>query len=94
MRFRLSLRFALFASENKRVDNFRLMKTAYDLRSTIVHGGVLEGNAVKVPDKGKIPLSHFVDTLEDELRAALLKAIGLTPDGKTLVDWEALAGIK
>jgi hypothetical protein len=94
MRFRLSLRFGLFAEIEgySRVDAFRLMRSAYDSRSAIVHGGSVEESDLKLPSIGTVALMKFVEAVEEALRSALHKAIELEPFAKNkLVDWDALA---
>jgi hypothetical protein len=94
MRFRLSLRFGLFAGlmGNDRVDAFRLMRSAYDARSAIVHGGSADEDDLKLPNVGSVTLVKFVEAVEDALRSALHKAIEIKPLTKNkLVDWDALA---
>lgn len=93
MRFRLSLRFAVFADlqDYGRTDAFRLMRSAYDARSAIVHGGRISPNDLNLPKVGKATLSKFVEAVEEALRATLHQAIETQPiDKSRLVDWDAL----
>jgi len=77
--FRLSLRTAVFL-ERKASDQLALrkfMKTAYQARSGIAHGGSSKPS-VKVPDRTPtVPLGEFVDELASVMRRAIIKAIGL-----------------
>jgi hypothetical protein len=94
MRFRLSLRFALFAEIEgfTRIDCFNLIKAAYDARSAIVHGGNPDERDLKLPVTGRVSLLQFVDAVEDALRGALHKAIATAPfKSNKLVDWERLS---
>jgi len=93
LRFRLSLRFAFFAKMQGygRLDQFRLMRNAYDARSSVVHGGQLDESTLKLAGQGKVPLAIFVDTVEDAIRNTLHVAIETEPLSKTkLLDWEKL----
>jgi len=93
LRFRLALRFAFFTELDgyNRRERFRLMRSAYDARSSVVHGGRLDEDDLKIPGEGKVPLSRFVDVVEEAIRYALHKAIEIKPMGKTTpVDWDAL----
>jgi hypothetical protein len=96
IRFRMSLRAALFLDSNgearKRI--FRQMRAAYDLRSSIVHGG--DTGKVKLPprpDGSSTPVEVFVWTIQEYMRVTLQKAIGLALLPETpaaLVDWDEL----
>jgi hypothetical protein len=67
------------------------MRSAYDARSAVVHGGLPDDSVLKVPQKGKVSLWEFVNFTEDVLRAALLKAGKTQPiDKTTLMDWDSL----
>lgn len=89
LRYRLGLRAGFFIgpTASERRDIFRLMRSAYDARSAIVHGG-----------KPDLParfgnLTDFVRKIEEYVREALHKAVVLasvptTP--KYLVDWDEL----
>jgi hypothetical protein len=93
MRFRLSLRFAWFveADSSSRQERFRHIRNAYDARSALVHGGVLDENLLKLPGEGQVTLTKFVDATEDILRVALRKAIETAPFSKgKLVDWNSV----
>jgi hypothetical protein len=92
LRYRLSLRFAFFAEMEgySRPQRFRLMRDAYDLRSSLVHGGEIGEQFVKLPT-GNIPFPEFVNLIEETLRKTLQKAVASKPFSKNkLVDWEAL----
>ncbi len=92
LRYRLSLRFAIFAEAdpNKRIELYQLMRNAYDTRSSVVHGAQLD-EFLKLPAQGRVPVSHFVDKLEEVLRKTLHKAIETKPfSDRALVDWEDL----
>jgi hypothetical protein len=96
IRFRMSLRAALFLNTNgeSRRRVFRQMRAAYDLRSSIVHGG--DTGKVKLPpqpDGSPTPVEDFVWTIQEYMRIALQKAIGLALLPETpmaLVNWDEL----
>jgi hypothetical protein len=96
IRYRLSLRAALFTETGgeARKKVFRQMRAAYDLRSTIAHGG--DVTKVKIPKRaegGSTPLEEFVWTIQAYMRFAICKAVGLaaSPDTPTeLVRWDEL----
>jgi hypothetical protein len=93
LRYRLALRSAFFVQLDNcsRKELYRFMRNAYDARSAVVHGGLPDDNVLKLPQKGKVSLSEFVDFTEDVLRVALLKAVKTQPvDKVTLVDWDSL----
>src|SRR5262249_29630803 len=77
MSYRLALRFAHFAGLEgySKKDAFRFMRNAYDARSSIVHGGTLDGNKLKLLNGDPASLPRFVDEVESELRSTLHKAI-------------------
>ena len=96
IRYRMSLRAAVFLGSDgesrKRI--FRQMRAAYDLRSSVVHGG--EADKVKLPKQpdGNPPqIENFVWTVQEIVRVALHKAIGLAQRPETpasLVVWDEL----
>jgi hypothetical protein len=96
IRYRMSLRAAAFLATDgeSRRRIFRQMRAAYDLRSLVVHGG--EAEKVKLPKQtdGSPPqLEDFVWTIQELVRVALHKAIGLALRPKTpaaLVTWDEL----
>ena len=77
--FRLSLRAAVFIEGRapQQAAVFKFIKKAYDLRSTIAHGGS-PASPVKVPGRSSaIPLHEFVEELGSVMRRVLVRAIGL-----------------
>jgi hypothetical protein len=96
IRYRMSLRAAVFLGSDgeSRRRIFRQMRAAYDLRSLVVHGG--EAEKVKLPKQpdGSLPqIENFVWTVQEIVRVALHKAIGLAqrPDTPaSLVVWDEL----
>jgi Apea-like HEPN len=96
IRYRLSLRAAAFLAPEgeSRRRIFRQMRAAYDLRSAVVHG--TEAEKVKLPrqpDGGPTQLKDFVWAIQELIRVALHKAIGLAllPESPTaLVTWDEL----
>jgi hypothetical protein len=96
IRYRMSLRAAVFLGSDgeSRRRIFRQMRAAYDLRSLVVHGG--EAEKVKLPKQpdGSLPqIENFVWTVQEIVRVALHKAIGLAQRPETpasLVVWDEL----
>jgi hypothetical protein len=66
------------------VDVFRVMKRAYDVRSTIVHGGTLKGKDTHLPDNREADLLIFVRAVEEIVRLAIRKALSMR------AQWERL----
>lgn len=73
--FRLALRAAHFleATGRDRRSTFKFVKRAYDLRSTVAHGGA-PPDAISIAGRDKIPLHEFVDELGNLMRASLIRA--------------------
>jgi hypothetical protein len=96
IRYRLSLRAAAFLAKDREARSriFRQMRAAYDLRSAVVHGSdVKKVKLPKQPDGSPPQPEDFVWTIQELVRVALHKAIGLalrpeTP--ATLVTWDEL----
>jgi hypothetical protein len=74
--FRLAMRAGtmLEATGRHRRPTFMFMKRAYDLRSTVAHGGSAPPE-VKVRERGNVPLHQFVSELGQLMRDALLQAV-------------------
>jgi hypothetical protein len=91
MRFRLALRVAQFLREdNQRKSLYREMRTAYDMRSSIVHGDVYDTPKV---DGVVIPIEEFISRIENYLRESLIKFLRLAQEPnpkRKLVSWEDL----
>lgn len=91
--FRLSLRFALFSSDEagRRLELLRQMRRAYRARNIVVHGGASLGDVnLGQPHE----LQQFVELLDRSLRPALRRMVELAArrgDGGPLVDWDTLA---
>lgn len=68
LRFRLSLRAgrSFPSNEFSPRDIFKLLKEAYDIRSSIVHGG--EPKEPRVPGRGKVTLGEFTSVVERVMR--------------------------
>jgi hypothetical protein len=84
LKYRLALRAARYTAtgETPRMDVFRHMKTAYDIRSSIVHGA---SPRVQKSLKGE-RLADFSARTEEVLRRAILRALG----DRQLPDWDRL----
>ena len=96
IRYRLSLRAALFLSSNAESQRmiFRQMRAAYDLRSKIAHGGDAKNVKLpKQPDGTPTTLEDFGWIIQGHIRLALRKAIDLALRPTTpmeLVKWDEL----
>jgi hypothetical protein len=94
LRYRLALRAALLADSSRdglsRRQVFELLKSAYDARSKIAHGGSADPKTLKVQGS-RVSLSELVATtrrvLASGCRAALVKAAS---DEGWPPDWDAL----
>jgi hypothetical protein len=91
MRYRLAERFAFFVGEEAgyaRRSMFRHIRNAYDLRSSIVHGGAPSGDSLTVIN-GTVSIDEFVEMTTQLLRFGLKKMIHLQRKN-ALPDWTAL----
>lgn len=94
LRFRLSLRAAMFIdtdTEEEQIMIYKHMRKAYDVRSTIVHGGSPELPAK--PDGTVYSLSEFSEITAEYIRMAIHKVIDLAKNPsapKNLIDWDGL----
>jgi hypothetical protein len=92
LRFRLALRFAYYVDSLplSRPVHFRHMR-AYDARSALVHGGEPDPKILSLPGQGRFSLETFVESVNQSLRLALIKAVSTPQYGnKQLVDWDSL----
>jgi hypothetical protein len=91
MRFRLALRVAQFLREqNQRKTLYREIRSAYDMRSSIVHGDAYQAPKV---DGTVIPVEAFVSRVENYLRESLIKFLKIAQEPnakKKLVSWDDL----
>jgi len=93
LRFRFALRAAKFI-EHPIYDErevFRLMKQAYDARSSIVHGG---SPKISLPGKPSANLKTLIDATEDLVRRGLRKALSMK-DGRKIRRsdyWDSCSG--
>lgn len=97
LRYRLSERAGLFLGGSDMTICrmvFQHIRTAYDLRSAIVHGG--KSDEIKLPNKlddTRMSLEEFVWKVQEYMRIAICKAItlALQPQAtKALVNWDEL----
>lgn len=92
IRYRFSVHAALLADEeDSGPDLFRLFRTAYDLRSSVVHGS--QSPEPKDANGAKIPIQQFVDAFEATLRRILRRTIILastSAQGRHVYDWAAM----
>ena len=74
-RFRLALRAAKFVASARYAPRqvFDVMRTAYDIRSNIVHGGSVK--KTKLPDMPEAKLQDFVPASEEVIRLGIRKAL-------------------
>ncbi len=93
--FRLALRAAALCDPQKlgmtRRNVFDQMKSAYGVRSKIVHGEAPRAKDLKV--KGaQVPLADFVQATEEVIRQGLREALNraLAPKGKWPPDWDEM----
>jgi hypothetical protein len=93
--FRLALRSALLSNPSSldmtRRQVFDLMKSAYGVRSKIVHGELPKPKDVKV--KGvQVPLADFVQTIEQVVRSGVREALRRAVDPQSVwpPDWDDL----
>jgi hypothetical protein len=84
LRFRFALRAARFIPHPaySARDVYKVMRSAYDIRSTIVHGGSPKDTSL--PDDASATLSKFVDTIEELVRIGIRKALTMTGEGARL----------
>jgi hypothetical protein len=93
--FRLALRASALSDPEKldmtRRNVFDLMKSAYDVRSKIVHGNTPRPRDLKV--KGApVPLADFVQATEEVVRQGLREGLNraATPRVKWPPDWDGM----
>jgi Apea-like HEPN len=89
MRYRLAVRAAGYvqsANYNRR-QVYDLLREAYDVRSTVVHGGTIKHS--KLPDKTDASLGEFVLAVEEVMRAGIKKAL-VDPDVEKPGFWDGL----
>lgn len=95
LRYRLALRAALWADPeqvdfNKR-EVLSLMKSAYNARSAIAHGGTPKPEEMKVRGQ-RVPLEELAKTAKSVIAAGCKAALERTASGKGWPpDWDAMA---
>jgi Apea-like HEPN len=73
----------------KRREVFKFVKRAYDVRSTIVHGGTPEKKDLKNVAGEKVELQAFADEATEIVRRLLRQVTEEIEDtGRFAVDWE------
>jgi hypothetical protein len=93
LRFRLATRAAFFLATtfDERARLFKFMRSAYDARSVIVHGGVPSQDDLYGLNGLPASVHKFADDLERVLRDSLKRAIGLLASGEPFPpDWVRL----
>jgi hypothetical protein len=93
LRFRLALRAAKFIEHAlyPERDIYRIMRRAYDARSSIVHGG--SPKITSLPNNESANVTEFTNVVEELVRLALRKALEMQERGKRLRTgeyWEEL----
>jgi hypothetical protein len=96
LRYRLALRAALWADPEQvgytKSEVLGIMKSAYDARSAIAHGGTPKPDVMKVRGQ-RVSLEELVNAAKSVIaagcRAALIRAVA--PNGGWPPDWDALA---
>lgn len=88
---RASIRAAIFYEGSDRDAARRFIKSAYDVRSQVVHGGILVDKKLVNFAGKKCTLKDFVDDLDEFMRGAILRAVTIISQGGTLSwnDWES-----
>ena len=90
-RFQVALRTAAFAEipGSTRRSVFKFVKRAYDVRSTIVHGGVPKPQLLKDLVGETVGLQEFADVAAEVIRIVLRRVVEIVEeDGSFSVDWE------
>jgi hypothetical protein len=95
LRYRLSLRAAFFLTDDSQTRKriFADFKTAYDLRSKIVHGSEVEKDFFKIKDSEEYGIDGFVKKIQLYICCAIYKAIAIANEPnspKHLVNWDEL----
>jgi hypothetical protein len=93
LRFRFALHAAKFIEHPTygERDVYRIMRRAYDARSSVVHGG--SPRDTRLPNNNVATMSEFTDEVEELVRLALRKALSMNEKGKSLHQstfWEDL----
>jgi hypothetical protein len=94
LRYRLSLRAALWADTNEldltKREIFRLMQSAYDARSAIANGGNPDPKLMRIQGN-RVELAELVKKTKEVVSTGSRKALtAAASDGSWPPDWEAL----
>lgn len=95
LKYRLALRAAVWSEGSlagwSRRDVFKLMKTGYDARSSIAHGGVPKPKELVIKSE-RVSLYELVNATEDVVRAGLYKALRwlATSRAQLIMPWDDL----
>lgn len=86
--YRTALRAAKFIEHPtfSETEVFRVMRQAYDARSSVVHGGTMK--ALRLPDNDSASLRIFIDVVEELVRLGIFKALSMKEDGHKLRESE------
>jgi hypothetical protein len=93
LRFRFALRAAKFIEHSSYSEHevFVVMRRAYDVRSSIVHGGTPKNT--RLPENPGADLTVFTNVIENLMRLGLRKALSMRVHGRNLRQagyWDAL----
>lgn len=95
VKYRLTQRIAIFLATTRddRKTIFNRMRIAYDLRSTVAHGGRYKKHLPKKGD-GTVPtMDEFVWQIQEYVRIAVIKSVQLanqTSGSGSLLNWDDL----
>ena len=93
LRYRLSLRAALWADSNEISysprEVFKIIQSAYDARSAIAHGGNPKPKDIKVRGE-QAPFADLVKVIRLIMTAGCRKALVAASNQDWPVDWEAV----
>lgn len=95
LNYRCSVRAGKFIDHPKysQREVFQIMRRAYDVRSTIVHGGKVNSKDHRLPDNDAATLSAFTDAFEELIRLAIRKSLAMKEKATQLRRsefWESL----
>jgi hypothetical protein len=96
LRYRIALRAALWADRQQvgytKLEVLRIMKSAYDARSAIAHGGTPQPEDMKVRGQ-RVPLEELAKAAKSVIAAGCRNALAraAAPQGGWPPDWDGLA---
>lgn len=94
LRYRLALRAALWTGSEpydlERRDTFTVMRSAYDLRSAVAHGGRPDLSAIKLGDQ-RVSVAMLVAVVRHVLTRGCRRALAEAEEQRWPPDWDELA---